>query len=40
LTEYWPKADLEKASGVTQEELERQTDLLEGATMPDGSKHD
>jgi uncharacterized protein YjbI with pentapeptide repeats len=34
------KADLERASGVTWAELVQQTDLLEGATMPNGTKHD
>jgi hypothetical protein len=32
-------ADFSAARGITAEELEQQTDLLEGATMPDGSKH-
>jgi uncharacterized protein YjbI with pentapeptide repeats len=32
-------ADLSGASGITTEELEQQADSLEGATMPDGSKH-
>jgi len=31
--------DLEGATGITKEELERQAKSLEGATMPDGSKH-
>lgn len=33
-------ADLRDAQGVTNEELEEQSDTLEGATMPDGAKHD
>lgn len=32
-------ADLTGAVGVTKEELEQQASSLEGATMPDGSKH-
>jgi len=32
-------ADLRPAFGVTEEQLEEQTKKLEGATMPDGSKH-
>jgi uncharacterized protein YjbI with pentapeptide repeats len=32
-------ADLRGAVGITKEELERQAFSLEGATMPDGSKH-
>jgi len=32
-------ADLTNAEGITKEELERQAKSLEGATMPDGSKH-
>ena len=32
-------ADLEGAEGITTEQLEEQTELLEGATMPDGTKH-
>jgi uncharacterized protein YjbI with pentapeptide repeats len=33
-------ADLSYATNVTEEQLERQTELLEGATMPKGSIHD
>jgi uncharacterized protein YjbI with pentapeptide repeats len=33
------RADLRSATGVTNEELERQAEDLAGATMPDGSKH-
>lgn len=33
-------ADLSDAKGVTNEQLEEQTKSLEGATMPDRSKHD
>ena len=33
-------ADLECATGITVEELEAQAASLEGATMPDGTKHD
>jgi hypothetical protein len=33
-------ADLTDAEGVTEEELINQTRFLEGATMPDGSRHD
>jgi hypothetical protein len=33
-------ADLSYATTVTEEQLEKQTELLEGATMPDGSIHD
>jgi uncharacterized protein YjbI with pentapeptide repeats len=32
-------ADLSGVQGVTNEELEQQAESLEGATMPDGSKH-
>jgi uncharacterized protein YjbI with pentapeptide repeats len=32
-------ANLSGATGVTEEQLEEQAKLLEGATMPDGSKH-
>jgi len=32
-------ADLHDAAGVTTERLEQQTSFLEGAIMPDGSKH-
>jgi uncharacterized protein YjbI with pentapeptide repeats len=32
-------ANLKDATGVTEEQLEEQTKLLEGATMPDGSIH-
>lgn len=32
-------ADLRVATGITNEELERQAESLEGAVMPDGSKH-
>jgi uncharacterized protein YjbI with pentapeptide repeats len=32
-------ADLEDARGITKEQLEKQAATLEGATMPDGSKH-
>jgi uncharacterized protein YjbI with pentapeptide repeats len=32
-------ADLEGAEGITTEQSEEQTELLEGATMPDGTKH-
>jgi uncharacterized protein YjbI with pentapeptide repeats len=32
-------ADLRGATGITNEELEQQDSFLEGATMPDGSKH-
>jgi uncharacterized protein YjbI with pentapeptide repeats len=32
-------ADLRSAVGITTEELERRTSSLDGATMPDGSKH-
>jgi hypothetical protein len=32
-------ANLFKAEGITTEKLEQQADSLEGATMPDGSKH-
>jgi uncharacterized protein YjbI with pentapeptide repeats len=37
---YLFNADLNDAKGVTEEQLENQTDFLEGATMPDGSMHD
>ena len=33
-------ADLQGAKGMTNGELQRQTSLLTGTTMPDGSKHD
>jgi uncharacterized protein YjbI with pentapeptide repeats len=33
-------ADLHDARGVTEEQLEKQAQTLEGATMPDGSIHD
>jgi uncharacterized protein YjbI with pentapeptide repeats len=33
-------ADLREAEGVTEEELEKQAETLEGATMPDGSIYD
>jgi uncharacterized protein YjbI with pentapeptide repeats len=33
------RADLTNAEGINKEELERQAKSLEGATMPDGSKH-
>jgi uncharacterized protein YjbI with pentapeptide repeats len=40
LSEALPSgADLSDASGVTNEELEKQAGSLKGATMPDGSKH-
>jgi len=32
-------ADLEDARGITKEQLEKQAATLEGAIMPDGSKH-
>jgi uncharacterized protein YjbI with pentapeptide repeats len=32
-------ANLSGATGVTEEQLEEQAKLLEGATMPDGSIH-
>jgi uncharacterized protein YjbI with pentapeptide repeats len=32
-------ADLSGAAGITNEELEQQSKSLEGAIMPDGSKH-
>jgi hypothetical protein len=32
-------ADLRGATGITNEELERQAESLEGTVMPDGSKH-
>ena len=34
------EANLTEAKGVTQQELEEQTQKLEGAIMPDGSRHD
>jgi len=34
------EANLSKAHGITKEQLEEQAGPLEGATMPDGSKHD
>jgi uncharacterized protein YjbI with pentapeptide repeats len=34
------EANLREAEGVTQEQLEKQAETLEGATMPDGSIHD
>jgi Pentapeptide repeats (8 copies) len=34
------EADLNEAQGVTNEELEQTVQLLEKATMPDGSKHE
>jgi len=34
------EADLRDAVGITKEELEQQTNLLEGATMPDGTTPD
>ena len=37
---YLSGADLKEAEGVTQEQLEKQAETLEGATMPDGSIHD
>ncbi len=33
-------ANLRDAEGITKEELEKQTYLLKGATMPDGSEHE
>ena len=33
-------ANLNGARGITSEDLEKQAESLEGATMPDGSKHD
>jgi len=33
-------ADLSGARGITSEDLEKQAQSLEGATMPDGSKHE
>jgi uncharacterized protein YjbI with pentapeptide repeats len=33
------EANLSGAAGITNEELEQQASSLEGATMPDGSKH-
>jgi uncharacterized protein YjbI with pentapeptide repeats len=37
---YLRGANLREAEGVTQEQLEKQAETLEGATMPDGSIHD
>jgi uncharacterized protein YjbI with pentapeptide repeats len=37
---YLRGASLREAEGVTQEQLEKQAETLEGATMPDGSIHD
>jgi uncharacterized protein YjbI with pentapeptide repeats len=34
------EANLSEAKGVTQQELEEQTQKLQGAIMPDGSRHD
>jgi hypothetical protein len=34
------RANLKGARGVTKEQLERQTEHLQGATMPDGTTHD
>jgi uncharacterized protein YjbI with pentapeptide repeats len=40
LYEAWlSDANLERAEGITEERLEQQGAVLEGATMPDGSKH-
>ncbi len=36
---YLYGADLSGATGVTEKQLEAQTLRLEGATVPDGSKH-
>jgi uncharacterized protein YjbI with pentapeptide repeats len=36
---YLSGANLSGAVGMTKEELEEQANFLEGATMPDGSKH-
>jgi uncharacterized protein YjbI with pentapeptide repeats len=37
---YLTGANLREAEGVTREQLEKQAETLEGATMPDGSIHD
>jgi uncharacterized protein YjbI with pentapeptide repeats len=37
---YSSGANLEKATGIIIEELEKQAKSLKGATMPDGTKHD